>query len=235
MIIILRLEWTITMNNITYSQMNIAQAIFLRKRNMYKLMNENNKITCVKHVYNEQCQYSNNTNSPSGHWHCHVLEPFDCSYMYQNPLRGTRLSKNYPYFCRLSIEDRSRDIGISSPFLPAKSFLRVLLPWPMTATMTLTMCFDEQITQGKVHDYFETSKVYFTMPNIIFRTRTMSCELASLLCRPLLNVSLTRHTKEKCRIDQQYIFHWWSVKIFNCLSFRRQLKKINFTPAWLLR
>ena len=126
--------------------------------------------------------------------------------MYQNPLRGTRLSKNYPCFCRLSMEDRSRDMNISSPFLPAKSFLRVLLH-AMTATMTLTMCFDEQITQGKVH---------FTMPNIIFRTRTMSWELAPLLCRPLLNVSLTRHTKEKCRIDQQYIFHWWSVKIFNC-------------------
>ena len=84
------------------------------------------------------------------------------------------------------------------------------------ATPLLTMCFDEQITQGKVH---------FTMPNIIFRTRAMSCELPPLLCRPLLNVSLTRHTKEKCRIDQQYIFHWWSVKIFNCLSFRRQFKK----------
>ena len=65
MIIILRLEWTITMNNITYSQMNIAQAIFLRKRNMYKLMSENNKITCtcVNHVYNEQCQYITNSNS----------------------------------------------------------------------------------------------------------------------------------------------------------------------------
>jgi hypothetical protein len=47
MIIILRLEWTITMNNITYSRMNIAQAIFLRQRNMYKLMNENNKSTCL--------------------------------------------------------------------------------------------------------------------------------------------------------------------------------------------
>jgi hypothetical protein len=59
------------------------------------------------------------------------------------------------------------------------------------ATMTLTMCFDEQIIQGKVHDYFDTSKVYFTMPNIIFRTRTMSCELAplALLCRPLLDFS----------------------------------------------
>jgi hypothetical protein len=40
----------------------------------------------------------------------------------------------------------------------------------------------EQITQGKVHDYFDTSKVYFTMPNIIFRIRTMSCELAPSLC-----------------------------------------------------
>jgi hypothetical protein len=90
------------------------------------------------------------------------------------------------------------------------------------------MCFDEQITQGKVH---------FTMPNIIFRTRTMSCELAPLLCRPLLNVSLTRHTKEKCRIDQQYIFHWWSVKIFNCLSFRRQFKKkltSLLTPSFII-
>jgi hypothetical protein len=36
-------------NNITYSQMNIAQDIFLPinyKRNKYKLMNEYNKITC---------------------------------------------------------------------------------------------------------------------------------------------------------------------------------------------
>jgi hypothetical protein len=40
MIIILRLEWTDTMNNITYSQMNIAQAIFC--------VNE----TCIK--YNER-------------------------------------------------------------------------------------------------------------------------------------------------------------------------------------
>ena len=52
----------------------------------------------------------------------------------------------------------------------------------MTATMTLTMCFDEQITQGKVHDYFDTSKVYFTMPNIIFRTRTI---INSELQRPV--------------------------------------------------
>jgi hypothetical protein len=37
----------------------------------------------------------------------------------------------------------------------------------MTATMTLAMCFDEQIPQGKIHDYFDTSKVYFTMSNII--------------------------------------------------------------------
>jgi hypothetical protein len=58
------------MNNMTYSQMNIAQAIFLRKRNMYKLMNKNNKITCicVNHVYineqyNEQCQYITNSNN----------------------------------------------------------------------------------------------------------------------------------------------------------------------------
>ena len=36
----------------------------------------------------------------------------------------------------------------------------------MTATMTLAMCFDEQIPQGKIHDYFDTSKVYFTLPNI---------------------------------------------------------------------
>jgi hypothetical protein len=47
----------------------------------------------------------------------------------------------------------------------------------MTATMTLAMCFDEQIPQGKIDDYFDTSKVYFTMPNIInqqneLRTRT---------------------------------------------------------------
>ena len=28
----------------------------------------------------------------------------------------------------------------------------------MTATMTLAMCFDEQIPQGKIHDYFDTSK-----------------------------------------------------------------------------
>jgi hypothetical protein len=84
-------------------------------------MSENNKITCTNHVYNEQyneqCQYitnSNNINSPSGH--CHVLEPFDCSYMYQNPIRGTRLSKtDYPYFCRISFENRSRDMNISSP------------------------------------------------------------------------------------------------------------------------
>ena len=39
------------------------------------------------------------------------------------------------------------------------------------------MCFNEQIPQGKIHDYFDTSKVYFTMPNFInqhneLRTRT---------------------------------------------------------------
>ena len=34
----------------------------------------------------------------------------------------------------------------------------------MTATMTMTMCFDEQIPQGEIHDYFDTSKVYFSMP-----------------------------------------------------------------------
>jgi hypothetical protein len=49
----------------------------------------------------------------------------------------------------------------------------------MTATMTLTICFDEQVPQGKIHDYFDTSKVYFTMPNIInqhneLQTRTFA-------------------------------------------------------------
>ena len=33
----------------------------------------------------------------------------------------------------------------------------------MTGAMTLTLCFDEQIPQGGIHDYFDTSKVYFTM------------------------------------------------------------------------
>jgi hypothetical protein len=92
--------------------------------------------------------------------------------MYQNPLRGTRLSKKYRYFCRdrnfaLSIEDRSWrklvNFNIVSNFSSEK-----LSPSAsaMTATMTLAMCFDEQIPQGKIHDYFDTSKVYFTMPNI---------------------------------------------------------------------
>jgi hypothetical protein len=38
------------------------------------------------------------------------------------------------------------------------------------------------------------------------------------LFRSLLNVSSTRHTKNKCRIDQQYIFHWWSFKIFKTIK-----------------
>ena len=103
--------------------------------------------------------------------------------MYKNPLRRTRLSKKYRYFCRdrnfaLSIEDRSWrkprhehivSISSSEKLSPSAS--------AMTATMTLAMCFDEQIPQGKIHDYFDTSKVYFTMSNIIkqhneLRTRT---------------------------------------------------------------
>jgi hypothetical protein len=35
-----------------------------------------------------------------------------------------------------------------------------------SAMTAMAMCFDEQIPQGKIHDYFDTSKVYFTLPNI---------------------------------------------------------------------
>ena len=103
--------------------------------------------------------------------------------MYQNPLRGTRLSNKYPYFFwdrnfAFSIEDRSWRKP-RHEHIVSNSSSEKLSPSAsaMTATMTLAMCFDEQIPQGKIHDYFDTSKVYFTMPNIInqhneLRTRT---------------------------------------------------------------
>ena len=103
--------------------------------------------------------------------------------MYKNPLRGTRLSKKYPHFCRdrnfaLSIEDRSWRKP-RHEHIVSNSSSEKLSPSAsaMTATMTRAMSFNEEIPQGKIHDYFDTSKVYFTVPNIInqnneLRTRT---------------------------------------------------------------
>jgi hypothetical protein len=79
--------------------------------------------------------------------------------MCQNPLRGTRLSKKYPYFCSdrnfaLSIEDRSWRKP-RHEHIVSNSSSEKLSPSAsaMTATMTLAMCFDEQIPQ---HDYMIT-------------------------------------------------------------------------------
>ena len=159
--------------------------------------------------------------------------------MYQNPIRGTRLSKtDYPYFCRISFENRSRDMNISSPhtcIFQRKAFSECF-------------CHDSNNDSDNVfrrtnnprkgswllwhfQSLFYNAEHYIQNTYNELRTRTFA-----LLCRPLLYISLTKHTKEKCRIDQQYIFHWWSVKIFNCLSFRRQFKKLTslLPPSFII-
>jgi hypothetical protein len=171
----------------------------------------------VNHVYNEQyITNSNNTNSPSGH--CNFLEPFDCSYMYQNPLRGTRLSKNYPYFCR------DRNFALSNQrqkpwheHIVSNSSSEKLSPSAsaMTATMTLTMCFDKQITQGKIHDYFDTSKVYFTMPKIINENNELWLANSHLCCVGLFRLFHQRGTQKR------------NAELINNISFTGGLSKYS--------
>ena len=98
---------------------------------------------CESRLYNEQCQYitnSNNTNSPSGH--CHVLEPFDCSLIHVSKSSSWHaLEQKLPIFLQaLYRRQKPRhehvvSISSSEKLSPSAS--------AMTATMTLTMCFDE--------------------------------------------------------------------------------------------
>jgi hypothetical protein len=88
--------------------------------------------------------------------------------MYQNPLRGTRLSKKTPYFFRdrnfaLSIEDRSWRKP-RHEHIVSNSSSEMLSPSAsaMTATMTLAMRFD-----SKERFMIILTLLYFTMPNII--------------------------------------------------------------------
>ena len=132
----------------------------------------------MKHVYNEQyITNSNNTNSPSGlRLFIHVSKSSSWHALEQKIPILLQGQEFRPLYRRQKLTGSSRDMH---EHIVSNSSSEKLSPSAsaMTATMTLAMCFDEQIPQGKIDDYFDTSKVYFTMPNIInqhneLRTRT---------------------------------------------------------------